>query len=334
MPHTSLPKRAACAAGLSFLLAACGPAPSEGPGPAAVDRCAEAIDALSVCYPDLATDASCTDETVAAYDRLQLSGGSCDALDQKTAKADLIAPCPAGQHTCAGIFCCKNYLLNWKPGGEADWNIVATVQAFQSAAPAAPRRAIEGAGRDALMAGLSRSWVQDVVESPGGKPVEMAVHLTRGLAQVSFADFLRRLPAADWGIRLDHYLGGQVKVYRRDAGGRPVRQVERMVLSPFPCNMESRLTNNDMTKVEVIVYGKEQATVYWRVRFSANRSTETDVGSVDFRRYDDRSTLITFHSAHRLNLPLGIHIASELVRPALEKTFLDFVRGYQRLVER
>ncbi len=124
----------------------------------------------------------------------------------------------------------------------------------------------------------------------------------------------------------------QVKVYERDGKDRATRRLERMVLTPFPIRVETALTNNDMTKVEVIDYRDDGATVYWRVMYSDNDSTETDVGSVDFRRFDDSSTVITFHSAHRLNAA-GFHIPNKLVKIALKSTFLGFIEHYRTLVE-
>ena len=188
------------------------------------------------------------------------------------------------------------------------------------------------AGRDELLAIHSVSYVQPVVEYAGEAPREMAVEITRGLVELPYETFIRRMPVDEWGVELDGYLGGEVKIYERDEKGRVVRQLERMVVSPMPFDAESKLSNNDMTKVEVIRYDDTGAKVYWRVMHSDNGSTEADVGSVEFRQYDDKSTLITFHSAHRLNLPGGIHISNGLVRHALEWTFTDFVAHYAELV--
>ncbi len=139
---------------------------------------------------------------------------------------------------------------------------------------------------------------------------------------------------ADWANLFGEVRGGeiQVKVYERDGKDRATRRLERMVLTPFPIRVETALTNNDMTKVEVIDYRDDGATVYWRVMYSDNDSTETDVGSVDFRRFDDSSTVITFHSAHRLNAA-GFHIPNKLVKIALKSTFLGFIEHYRTLVE-
>jgi len=105
-----------------------------------------------------------------------------------------------------------------------------------------------------------------------------------------------------------------------------------MVLSAFPCNADTRLGNMDMTKAEWIYYYADGALVYWRVYHSDNNSVEADVGTVEFWSYDASTTLVVFHSAHRLNAPLGIHISNTLVRPTLEWFFLRYIDRYREIV--
>jgi len=175
-----------------------------------------------------------------------------------------------------------NYDIGWFPEGESDWNVVPVVQTFQNDTPGWAVEEIESASWEALRAGVSLSYTQEVEEIAGQGTRKMSVHITRLGVDMPYADFVARLPVEDWGINLDHYLGGQLKDYERDEQGRATRQLERMVLSPMPLDFNSTLTNNDMTKVEVIEYGERSGTVYWRVMHSDNGSTEADVGSVDF----------------------------------------------------
>jgi len=310
---------------------ACGTSPAEGPQ---TNRCDEIIATMAECYPDLATDAICTEQTAAQLDAYGLDDERCEDVDSM-GKADIFAfgGCGKDQHVCGHIFCCADYKLSWYPDGAQDWDVVEVVKKFQTAAPANKVAEIQDASYAQLSKGLSVSYQQDVAEELGGPTRPMAVELTRQLVAIAYDEFIDKLAPQDWGIKLDHYLGGEVKVYETDAQGRATRQLERMVLSPFPCDWESALSNNDMTKVEVIEYGPNWATVYWRVMYSNNNSTETDVGSVDFWGVDDETTLVTFHSAHRLNAPGGIHIPNDLLEPALRMTFLDFVRHYAKLVD-
>ena len=298
------------------------------------DPCQAIVAQMSACYPDLATEAVCTPETLSEYDRLGLAGKECG--DLKTAgKADLVSfdGCDAGYHVCNWLFCCGDYHITWQPKSESDWSITSAVDAFQAQVPADAAADFAAATWDDLSEVMSRSWVQKVAEVSSKPAVEMAVELTKGVVPLRYGTFVTRLKAQDWGIRLAHYLGGEVKVTKSDSSKRATRQLERMVLSPFPVDFEAALSNNDMTKVEVIKYGKDYAKVYWRVRYSNNNSTETDVGSVEFRAFDADSTLITFHSAHRLNAPGGIHIPNKLLTIALEMTFSDFVRHYASIVQ-
>jgi|CXWL01.1.fsa_nt_gi hypothetical protein len=222
--------------------------------------------------------------------------------------------------------------LNWAATAEADWDIVPAIQAFQAEIPedVADRRA--HAAESELGIGISWAWQQDVSETVDGEPQEMAVELSTRRIPVRFSAFAQQLPAAKWGSFLAHRLGGAVKVYASDPSGRPVRQVERMVLSALPCDASVRMLDNDMTKVETIDYGKDRTTVYWRVRHSDNKSTASDVGSVTFQKHGEDSTLVTFHSAHRLRALGMLPIPALLVMPGLQSAFLDHLAHYAERV--
>ena len=321
----------ACALGL-LGLGGC----TSGPEPStpAEDRCQQVIDRLAVCYPDLAAEAECNDGTVAEFDRLGLDHADCSSVEDM-GKADWFAAggCGPGQHVCGWIFCCDDYLITWHPSSAEDWNVLPVVDALDAALPFDVASQAEDATRAELLAGASWNYLQDVVEKVGEAPKELAVEYTQQLAEVPYDAFAATIPAERWGVELAHYLGGQVETSQRDAQGRATAQLERMVLSPFPCDWESALSNNDMTKVEIIEYAAGRARVNWRVMHSDNNSTVTDVGYVQFEAYDSSSTLITFHSAHRLNAPGGIPIPLSLLAPALSSTFLDFTHRYAQIAE-
>jgi len=293
--------------------------------------CQAAVDQMARCYPDLAAEATCTPETLARFESLQ--GQDCGQVEQQ-GKADTFAfgGCDPGQHVCGWIFCCDDYVIRWFPTTEAQWDIVDVVDAFQAGAPAEATDQLS-LSRAELRNGVSTHFRQPVREYADQPAREMAVHVTRMLYEVPYATFVQRLPPQHWGVNLDQYLGGEVRIYEEDGAGRAVRQLERMVLSPFFCDWESALSNNDMTKVEVIRYTADSAKVYWRVMHSDNGSTETDVGSVEFRTWDAGSTLVTFHSAHRLNAPGGLHLPNEVIALALGPTFLGDLELYRSLVE-
>ncbi len=298
-----------------------------------LEKCQLAKERVAECFPGVSFEAECNSETLAKFEEYGLEGEGCDGV-KKVGKADWFSfgGCDQGQHECGMIFCCDDYLVTWFPV-TTDWDIVPVVQMLHNALPADARAVIEGATREELLGGISQTYQQDVAETLGGQTQEMAVEISLQLAEIPFEDYLSALPAADWGVELAHYLGGEVIVYETDEQDRPVKQLERMSLSPFPCDVDVPLTNMDMTKVEVIVYEANRAIVYWRVMFSDNDSTETDVGSIEFTKYDEGSTLATFHSAHRLNMPGGLHIPNDVVELVLKTFFLEHTQHYADLVK-
>jgi hypothetical protein len=310
---------------------ACGSAEApEAQGPTLEARCDDVIGAISGCYPE-AAEAQCTEQSVAEFERLG-DGFTCDALDG-LGKADFFAfgGCDAGQHVCGWFLCCGPYDITWEPQSEADWDFVELVKTFQSETP---QSALAELAEIIVAGGVGGvSFIQDVVEYRGQAARALGVHITTGRVDMPYSEFIGVLPPAEWGINLAHYLGGELRALTWDAEGRPVRQLERMVLSPIPFDGETPLTNNDMTKLEIVEYEAERATVYWRVMHSDNNTTETDVGSVEFRAEGASGTRVTFHSAHRLNALGGPSIPLVILQKMLVPTFSDFVRGYQQRVE-
>lgn len=297
------------------------------------EQCTLAMEQVAACYPGVSYEAECNEETLKAFQDFDMESEDCEGV-KKIGKADWFAfdGCAPGEHECGLIFCCDDYVATWFPQ-ESDWDIVPVVQALHGAIPADELATLQAASRDDFLEGLSVVYEQAVVEYEGQPARDMAVEVSVGLIEVDYDTFLQRLPAADWGIQLAHYLGGEVIVYESDDQLRPTRQLERMVLSPFPCDWDIPLTNMDMTKVEVIDYTSDKAVVYWRVMYSDNDSTETDVGSVTFERYDATSTMVTYHSAHRLNAPGGIHIPNDIVQWVLKTFFLEHISHYSDIVQ-
>jgi hypothetical protein len=225
--------------------------------------------------------------------------------------------------------------ITWQPQAK-DWSFVDRVKAFQANIPSNVARKLQQATPKQLADAFSVTYTQKVDDGRGQGPKRAAVHITQGLVNAPLDKFLSKLPAENWGPSLDHYLGGQIKVYDRDATGRPTRQVERMVLSGLPGNLNIRGVNLDMCKVEQKEITRDAAgnvskvTMYWRVHDSANKTTAMDVGSVSFQASGNQ-TLVVFHSAHRLRLN-PIPLPSLIVRPTLKSFFSDHVRNYRDIV--
>jgi len=226
--------------------------------------------------------------------------------------------------------------LNWAPKQKRDFNIVGLVKGFQSQIPKRAQKKIARATSSKLADAHSVTFTQKVDDGLGRGSKRSAVHLTRGIVDVPLSTFLKRMPAEKWGVNLDHYLGGQVKVVQRDRQGSPTKQVERMVLSGLPGNLNIRALNLDMSKVEQKEIVRDRSgkinkvTMYWRVHDSANRTTMMDVGSVSFEAQGKNQTKVVFHSAHRLGKN-GLVLPSLLVRPTLRSFFSDHVRQYRKI---
>ena len=297
------------------------------------EKCEAAVEKVAACFPGVSYEAECNEETLKAFEDFDMDSEGCDGV-KKIGKADWFSfgGCGSGEHECGLIFCCDDYVVTWFPV-ESDWDIIPVVQALHDSIPADSQALLDAADRDVLLDGISVVYEQAVAEFLDEPTRKMAVEVSQGLIETPFDTFQLYLPAHRWGVELAHYLGGEVMVYESDLDNRPTRQLERMVLSPFPCDWDVPLTNMDMTKVEVIDYTPDKAIVYWRVMYSDNNSTETDVGSVTFERYDETSTLITYHSAHRLNAPGSIHIPNDIVQWVLKTFFLEHIFHYGDIVE-
>ncbi len=196
---------------------------------------------------------------------------------------------------------------------------------------------LDHATPDQLRSILSWTYIDDVVEYAGEDPQEMGVEYTVGLIDVPYEDMIAVVPPDQWGLNLDHYLGGELLPMEGVEGG----QYERMVLAALPCDIDMDLVNNDMTKAEIVRVKSDRAEVYWRVYHSDNDSTASDVGSVVFERYDDSSTLVVFHSAHVIRglggyidlVPSGIWGVEDAMLGAVSDMFVDFVANYRDLAE-
>lgn len=224
----------------------------------------------------------------------------------------------------------NDYRITGSDLGGTGWDFIQLAGDFQAHVPGDIARDFNEAGRQDLVAGISRSYTDRIRTGAGPERQEVAVEITRLLIEKPYPLFTRVIPPATWGTRLAHYLGGEVAVVEKDRQGRAVRQLERMVLSSIPLtDADIPLINQDMTKAEIIEYRPNGAKVYWRVYRSDNGSTKADIGSVEFSAYGSDSVLVTFHSAHRI---AGLDHFPRLAGQLLERTFLDHAKMYRSLV--
>lgn len=216
--------------------------------------------------------------------------------------------------------------------GRTGWDFVGLVDAFQAQTPSEVTRYFVSAGQRELSGGISRTYQSELRTGAGPEKEAVVVEVTRILIDAHYDVLQTMIPAWEWGLNLAHRLGGEVRVVEKGADGRVVRQLERMVFSGVPfAAVDCSLINQDMTKAEIIRYGKDSAKVYWRVYRSDNGSTKVDIGSVEFRAYGESSVLVTFHSAHRLR---GLEFMPAAAKRALSRTFLDHARRYQAIAVR
>lgn len=299
------------------------------PQPSTEEQCEELIASMAACYPDITETAVCTEETLAQFSTEDFQTLECLDIDG-AGKADLFSfgGCDENEHVCGWIFCCDNsYDLTWYPTSQ-DWDFVDIVIDYQNATPQQYVDELESASDYELSGAFSVAFTQVVDDGRGRGDQDMAVEITRGVVDLPFEEFTNRFPAAEWGIRLDHYLGGEVVVYETDNEGRVTHQLERMVLTALPCEIEAPMLNMDMTKVEEIRYTEDSSIVYWRVMYSDNDSTVSDVGTISFWRHNSNQTMIEFHSAHVIQSPLGI-IPPLFLHGALSGFFSDHVNYYR-----
>jgi hypothetical protein len=152
-----------------------------------------------------------------------------------------------------------------------------------------------------------------------------------GVIDMPLDQFLQKMQTKDWGKNLAGWRGGEVKPYGDG------KQVERMVLSaPGP--------NLDMTKVESLNDERDaggqlqSSSVHWQVLKSDNGTVDTDIGSLRFQRYGDK-TLVVFDSAHKLNIYSSLMDAlPESARDAavgniLTDSFSQYIRGYRAIAK-
>lgn len=213
---------------------------------------------------------------------------------------------------------------------EASWAFPETVGVFQADKPADAVSRMSRATDRELSEGISIGWVQQVDEQLRGDAQPMAVEWTTKRIPVRYEDFVRAIPPARWGgANLANWVGGATRVVRLDEHERPVRQIERMVLSNE--GFDVARFNNDMTKMEIVEYARDSAIVSWRVFYSDNGSTVSDIGSVRFDKDGESNTRVTFHSAHRLQLG-GVSLKPHLAIVGLTRAFLAHANRYAEIV--
>ncbi|MBL6989722.1 MAG: hypothetical protein ISR65_08085 [Bacteriovoracaceae bacterium] len=220
--------------------------------------------------------------------------------------------------------------IDIKKVDEQVWNIIPVIETINSSIPDELLSELKAKSLQDKMKGVSVTYPQQVVEVVGGQKKWMDVEYTTRIINKPYEKFLSTIPAAKWGRYLFDLVGRGVGLRTYDeSSGKVVRQVERMILG-------GTLFNLDMTKVEVIIYEKDRTVVYWRVIDSKNHTTMADIGNLEFKKLDDYSTQVTFHSAHILAIPFlffGIRLPhTDGLREKIGNAFLKHLDNYHRIV--
>ena len=285
------------------------------------DKCLELQMKVAECYPGTDVGFNCTDEILNHFD--DISSLTCEDL-KDPGKADWITfiGCSEEEYVCYFFFCCdiEVYPISWQATDE-DFDIIDEITAFLQEIPADIQQRFESATKRELEYIITESYEQDIGAHT------MQVEKTQGIIGVPLSTFFHVISPDQWGVRLADYMGGEVIVHKLDGDGNVVWQVERMVLSTVTSQLDCT-DPLDMTKVENIVYDDNGATVFWKVMHSDNGSVIADVGSVDFRAYDQNSTLVTFHSAHKLSGGMPDFMVSEY----LKMYFSEAISNYGKKV--
>ncbi len=150
---------------------------------------------------------------------------------------------------------------------------------------------------------------------------------------IDFDDFTRTVEIRRAIQYMNDYLGGATLAVARDTRGRVVRQIERNIYLQQP-NWAAALGNDeiDVEKLELIRYGKDCQTIYWRTVASPNGSATHDDGRVSFVRSGKGQTTVSIFARQQFRLPalftvLDVDLAPGVRDPLIDRAYSAFFIG-------
>ncbi len=159
---------------------------------------------------------------------------------------------------------------------------------------------------------------------------------------IEFKLFARHVDIARTIQFMNDYLGGVVVPLAHDRSGRPVRQAERNIYLPQPNFLVLyQGLPIDVSKLEVVEYGRGRHRLYWKTVLSENGSATYDDGIATFDQIAD-GTRITITGRQQFTLPPFWQVFDLNVVPALKahlvthayQTFFDrTIANFEALVE-
>ena len=130
-------------------------------------------------------------------------------------------------------------------------------------------------------------------------------------------------------------IGGVVVVVKKNSKGQTVYQAERDIYLPQPNWMVLFGSDPiDVCKIEVIRYGKNYQTIYWRTVKSLNHSAVYDDGLVTFSAYKKGITEIKIVARQRFALPLFWQVFNIDYLPQVKDALVSdsYIRFFSRTI--
>lgn len=220
----------------------------------------------------------------------------------------------------------KKYTITQMPNRDEFQDLKAVVTLLDSQMPVTVKKQISQFSGEELENGIAISYTDTITEYNTNvkmlhKP--MIVEYSVMVMDISLGEFNRIIPAEKWGQYLSGWKGGEIKEVNDVTLKNSKYQTERMVLG----------LGNDMTKAEIIEKSDSKISVFWRVYFSDNGSTLSDVGKLDIISIDKNKIKIIFHSAHDLKFYGLLRLPKSIIQKGLKQTFLKHLKQYKKVVE-
>jgi hypothetical protein len=122
---------------------------------------------------------------------------------------------------------------------------------------------------------------------------------------VNYDEFVRRVDVAKTIQYMNDYIGGVIVQVKKDARGRVVHQIERNLYLPQPNYLALYQGRNiDVSKLELIRYGRTEQKMFWKTIKSENNSATFDDGTVRFARVNRGDTFVSIFGRQKFTLPL------------------------------
>jgi len=122
---------------------------------------------------------------------------------------------------------------------------------------------------------------------------------------VDYDEFVRRVDVAKTIQYMNDYIGGVIVHVKKDSRGRVVHQIERNLYLPQPNYLALYQGQNiDVSKLELIRYGRTEQKMFWKTIKSENNSATFDDGMVRFSRVNGGDTFVSICGRQKFTLPI------------------------------